>query len=263
MSLVEGSLDLGFGVVFEELYGRDGLGKLDGRFTQYLRSGDSELCTRFEAARANPSSLTPKEQSALILAIAPHLEDFLGELFGITPELHALQQRHHRLAPMLALKRQFVVKKAISGVSAEQAEALDGPALAVELEALFGEPLTDDSFTSHVSGWLTAEEQHVPELALAARYAAWAALSTEGRKRNYKGVLLRTPHKLVMEHLVDVEIEEKDGIPRFRLPDDELRHRDGFALTDAGMDLPRAVGQAHYCIKCHNQGKDSCSTGLR
>ncbi len=263
MSLVEGSLDLGFGVVFEELYGRDGLGRLDERFTQYLRSGDSELSARFEAARANPSSLTSKEQSALILAIAPHLEDFLGELFGIAPELHALRQRHHRLAPMLALKRQFVVKKAISGVSTEQAEAIDGPALAVELEMLFGEPVTDDSFTAHVSAWLAAEEQHARELAFAAQYAAWAALSTEGRRQNHKGVLFRTPHKLVMEHLVDVKIEEKDGIPRFRLPDDELRHRDGFALTDAGMDLPRAVGQAHYCIKCHNQGKDSCSTGLR
>ncbi|MGC4052154.1 MAG: hypothetical protein QM757_22685 [Paludibaculum sp.] len=65
------------------------------------------------------------------------------------------------------------------------------------------------------------------ELALAAQYAAWAALSAEGRKLNHKGVLFRTPHKLVMEHLVDVEIEEKDGIPRFRLPDDDLRHRDG------------------------------------
>lgn len=143
------------------------------------------------------------------------------------------------------------------------AEEIDGPALVAQLAVLFGEPVTDDSYTRHVSAWLAAEEQHLSELVLAGQYAAWAALSAEGRKQHYKGVLFRTPHKLVMEHLVDVEIEEKDGVPRFRLPDDELRHREGFALTDAGMDLPRAVGQAHYCIKCHNQGKDSCSTGLR
>jgi NADPH-dependent glutamate synthase beta subunit-like oxidoreductase/NAD(P)H-flavin reductase len=43
----------------------------------------------------------------------------------------------------------------------------------------------------------------------------------------------------------------------------ELRYRDGFALTDAGMDSLHAMSEAHYCIKCHNQGKDSCSTGLR
>ncbi len=29
------------------------------------------------------------------------------------------------------------------------------------------------------------------------------------------------------------------------------------------MDLAGALDQAHYCIKCHNQGKDSCSTGLK
>ena len=29
------------------------------------------------------------------------------------------------------------------------------------------------------------------------------------------------------------------------------------------MDLPARLDQAHYCIKCHNQGKDSCSTGTQ
>src|ERR1700689_1538916 len=29
------------------------------------------------------------------------------------------------------------------------------------------------------------------------------------------------------------------------------------------MALEGALDQAHYCIKCHNQGKDSCSTGLK
>ena len=29
------------------------------------------------------------------------------------------------------------------------------------------------------------------------------------------------------------------------------------------MNLTAALDQAHYCIKCHNQGKDSCSTGLK
>ena len=29
------------------------------------------------------------------------------------------------------------------------------------------------------------------------------------------------------------------------------------------MNLNAALDQANYCIKCHNQGKDSCSTGLK
>ena len=29
------------------------------------------------------------------------------------------------------------------------------------------------------------------------------------------------------------------------------------------MDLNHALDQANYCIFCHNQGKDSCSKGLK
>ncbi len=47
------------------------------------------------------------------------------------------------------------------------------------------------------------------------------------------------------------------------MPQDRWRDREGFKLTDPGMDLTGALDQAHYCIKCHNQAKDSCSTGLK
>ncbi len=42
-----------------------------------------------------------------------------------------------------------------------------------------------------------------------------------------------------------------------------LRRREGFKLTDAGTDLVGALDQANYCIWCHEQGRDSCSHGLK
>ena len=42
-----------------------------------------------------------------------------------------------------------------------------------------------------------------------------------------------------------------------------LRRREGLKLTDHGASLTEALDQAHYCIQCHPQGKDSCSGGLR
>ncbi len=48
-----------------------------------------------------------------------------------------------------------------------------------------------------------------------------------------------------------------------RLPRAAWRHREGFGLTDPGTDLTGALDQANYCIWCHNQGKDSCSKGLK
>src|SRR5687768_13556891 len=47
------------------------------------------------------------------------------------------------------------------------------------------------------------------------------------------------------------------------IPVVEARQREGFALTDAGTDLVGALDQANYCIWCHEQGKDSCSKGLK
>ena len=48
-----------------------------------------------------------------------------------------------------------------------------------------------------------------------------------------------------------------------RLPPEHWRAREGFELTDPGTDLAGAQDEANYCIWCHNQGKDSCSSGLK
>ena len=74
---------------------------------------------------------------------------------------------------------------------------------------------------------------------------------------------VQVPHKLEMEHLIPVETLIDSGVARLALPEHEWRHREGFKLTDPGMDLNAALDQANYCIKCHNQEKDSCSTGLK
>src|SRR6185295_19876474 len=198
-------LDLKFGLSFEDLYRREGLVRLDARFRQHLQVVDAALLQRLVAARENLSALDRKRQSDLIVELAPHVEDFIGELFGISGALRTLQTKHHSLAPIYALKRRFVQKKAISGVSKDQASAINGLGVAAELEALFNEPLTEASFVEHVSHWLDAEPEHESQLKLAAQYAAWAALSPAGIEKYHHGVLFRVPHKLEMTHLIPVE----------------------------------------------------------
>ena len=258
-------LHLAFGFSFEDLYTRDGIVKLDAAFLHQLQATDAGLRARLGEARANPAGLERKSASELIIALAPHLEDFVGELFDIAEDLTALQARHHALAPLNALKRKFIKKKAISGVKEEQANALNGMALAAELESLFGEPLTEASYAEHVNRWLENEEEHKTQLDIAAKYGAWAALSEAGRERyGHHSVLFRVPQKLVMERMVPVEsLTTPNGVHNQILADHHLRHREGFKLTDPGMGLAGALDQANYCIKCHNQGKDSCSTGLK
>ena len=256
-------LHLALGFRFEDLYSRAGLARIDAAFCHSLQAADAALLRKMMEARKDPAALARKPQSELMIALAPHLEDFIGELFGIAAEVRALQAKHDALAPLYALKRKFIQKKAISGMTAEKAALIHGGALAAELESLFGEPLTEQSFVEHVSRWLETEADHPQQLAAAQQYAAWAALSPAGRHKHAHGVLFKVPHKLDMEHLVPVETLQVNGIAELALAERHWRHREGFKLTDAGMNLTGALDQAHYCIKCHNQGKDSCSTGLK
>src|ERR1700722_16354834 len=87
--------ELGFGLGFEDLYAREGLLRLDAAFLDQLLKTDVGLHLQLTGARANPGARTDKERSELIIALAPHVEDFLGQLFGITNDVEALQARHN------------------------------------------------------------------------------------------------------------------------------------------------------------------------
>ena len=258
------TLTLSFGLAFEDLYRHEGLVKIEVAFRAALRASDAALDDRLSAARADAgASLTAKQRSELIVDLAPHVEDFLGELFHIAPELRALTERHHALAPLYSVKRRFVQKKALTGMTPEKVAAIDGPTAGNALEAMFGEPLTEDSFVTHVSRWLDAEADHAEQLSIAQRYAAWATLSPAGQAKYGAGTLFRTPHKLDPHHLVPSKAIQTNGLVQLQFTSEHWRSRDGFGLTDPGTDLKGALDNAPYCIKCHNQGKDSCSTGLR
>ena len=147
--------------------------------------------------------------------------------------------------------------------SAREAEGFDGPALERELEAAFGEPFSELAYARHVAKWQEDETADAQHLDAALRYAAWAAHTEAGKARHRSGVLFKTPGKLDPQRLVPVVTDESGGYRSHRLERHHLRRRDGFKLTDAGADLVHALDEANYCIWCHEQGKDSCSKGLK
>jgi NADPH-dependent glutamate synthase beta subunit-like oxidoreductase/NAD(P)H-flavin reductase len=274
-------LTLGFGLRFEDLYSRDGLVRLDCCFVDVLKVRDADLHNRLMAARAAPDQVAGKAESDLIVELAPALEDFIAELFGIASEARVLEARHQALAPLYTVKRLFVQRRATKKYSPEQAAAFDGQALRAELEPLIGGELTEMRFAERVDAWMQAEAENSAALAseasgqrgdvlevraaleLAARYAAWATHTPDGQRRHKGGILFKVPHKVDPHHLVPVETEVVDGVTMLKLPKSHRRARDGFALTDPGTDLTGALDHANYCIWCHNQGKDSCSKGLK
>ena len=257
------TLQLADGFAFSDLYARDGLVRLDGRFCAHLKDVDAGLFNRLMAARAEPDKLDAKDESQLVIDLAPHIEDFTSGLFGIREEARALAARHDALAPLYEVKRQFVQRRAVKDIGPEAAAALDGAALTRNLEALIGGTLTEDSYAASVLAWLTDATANADALDVAKKYASWAVQAPAGKAKHGRGVLFRVPRKPDPMHLVPAETVVIDGVEMLRLDPHHWRRRDGFGLTDAGTDLKGALDQANYCIWCHNQGKDSCSKGLR
>jgi NADPH-dependent glutamate synthase beta subunit-like oxidoreductase/NAD(P)H-flavin reductase len=254
-------LTLAHGLAFDALYSREGLLQLDALFLARLRHTDAALAAALERARQDPVLLAKLEESQLLIALAPHLEDFVAHLFGIEDQVQALAARHNALAPLYVVKRTFVQRRAMARIKPDEAARIDGPALETELAGLIGEPVSELAFARTVTEWLKDEPAHAAQLDLAARYAAWAAHTPAGRARHAGDVLFRAPAKLDPLHLVPAQVDDAGAFRSYSGA--HLRRREGFALTDAGTDLTGALDHANYCIWCHEQGRDSCSHGLR
>jgi NADPH-dependent glutamate synthase beta subunit-like oxidoreductase/NAD(P)H-flavin reductase len=254
-------LALGFGLTFPELYTRQGLLRLDASFLEFLGGSDGNLRARLESARAHPDPLAAKDESELLVALAPHLEDFTAALFGIRAEAQALAARHHELAPIYGCKRLFVQRKAMNAYKADAAATFDGAALEKQLAGWFGEAFSELAFARNVAAWQKDEPGNAEKLDIALRYAAWASHTSAGHHKHRDGVLFKAPKKLDFQNLVPLVTQEENGVTVHTLA--HIRRRHGFALTDAGTDLNGALDQTNYCIWCHEQGRDSCSHGLK
>ena len=263
-------LKLAFDLAFADLYDRVGLSRVDQAFLAHLTEADAGLAARLGEARANPAVITSKLESELLLGIAPYLDDFLGELFGIAGEVSALAARHHELAPLFEVKRQFVQRKAAKAFDAATLASFEAVALTADVAGLIG--ATADgieafelAFARHVKHWQADEPAFEGSLETALKYAAWALLTDAGAHRHARGVLFKAPRKIdpltVIDHAIDRR--EQDGTTTFSIKPAHIRRRQGFKLTDPGTNLGGALDEANYCIWCHKQGKDSCSTGLK
>jgi len=280
---VAAALDLAYGLRFEDLYSREGLLRIDAAFLVKLRDTDAGLAQRLADARtaltdptkqdSTEPALSVRDEAALLLEIGPHVDTFVGRLFGIGDTLGALRDAHHALDPLYEVKLKFVRREATK-VTPADLTGFDADAALNEIEAWLGEPFDELTFARAVlSAQSTQADEAAPDelratararLAVALRYSAWAASTEAGAQRHSDDVLFRLPGKVDPLHMLGHAREHGDkGVRTFTIDPEHLRQREGFALTDAGTDLRGALDQANYCIWCHKQGKDSCSKGMK
>lgn len=256
-------LKLAHHLSFSDLYDNDGLIRLDEAFVEYMQGTGDDLAQRLASARKDPDGLDNKATSDLIADLSPHVDDFIGQLFGIAPQVRELAERHHDLAVLFVCKRLFVQRQAAKKIKAEEAQSIDGPALEDQLAGLMDGPLDQLTFARTVMAWLDDEQTNADSLDVARRYAAWAFHTKDGKARHSGDVLFKGPQKVDFMNLVEAETFHDHGIDILHLPPRSQIPRDGFALTDHGCDLIGALDQANYCVICHDRGKDSCSRGIR
>lgn len=251
---------LGYGISFPELYERQGLNKIDQAFLEALGAADADLRDRLLRARAEPTSLSAKAEAELIIAVSPHLDDFLAELFRIRSAIAELREKQDSLAPLYQAKRLFVQRRALKEIPAEEAAKLDSNYLALDYAVRTGEAFSELKFARKVLSWLDDEANHAEDLKFAARLAA-AKVAANAHAAHPTGVLFKVPAKHDPLNMVPTQTVDHCGVAALQSDPSHLRRREGFNLTDSGTDLAGALDEINYCILCHHQGRDSCSKG--
>jgi len=246
----------------EALRTAEGLAGLDADFLAAVGAQDPDLHARLLAFR-DAAAPPPREHSALLLAVAPHLEAFLVELFGIESPVAALRAEIAGHDPVLRFKNEFVLRRARK----LRMDPPDDPEAAFDelddwLEArLPGEPGDREArVAAFAAGLLRDPERHADAVERLTRWCQLARQSATGTAAVAGWTAFKLPARVDHAALVRLEPVPADAIPRLHRR--TWRRRDGFRLTDPRMDQRHVQGEVNYCIYCHEHDGDFCSKGF-
>src|SRR5690606_20120087 len=122
----------------------------------------------------NQVELDKKDESNMLIALAPIVEEFIGELFNIRAEVSKSQFAHTELGDLFSAKRLFVQRAAAKlSKPADIAAGFDYKKAEAELASLFGGEFNERNYAHHVVKWMDANDNE--KLTLAAHYANWAS----------------------------------------------------------------------------------------
>lgn len=259
----ENILKARFGLVFDDLYSREGLLKLDQKFAEYLNEKNPEIAASLASCRPElAGSITHAQKSQILIDAARLLENFLAELFNIEKENAALKKRHDELQKIYHVRREFVQRDVAKKIGAREFEQILKQVQDDVGDCRYPELVLGSNFGPAILKQLNITYQDIDDLEkqlatkifqqenleLLTHYTAWALHSNAGQRLHKSGALFILPKKIDHQNLISPNIEKSK--------------RDGFDLTDKGFGLNRVLAESHYCIFCHKQEKDSCRSGI-
>jgi len=255
---------------------------LDQVFLQALRDADPELGAEFTRYRdVGGKGFERTQESRLLSRVAPHVGTFVARLFHIEEDYAALCARVRADEVVFEWKRQFVERVVFKDKGAELSIADKDP---VELEFAYREVvdavMPDATLTSDPERELAvvttslqrtidtssdpatlAQAQH--QLGAVTAWVRAVALHPSLAQRRRQFTCFHVPHKTDYNELVP-RTRPRPQLPEYFMgPSETRRQRDGFNLTDPRFNQRENLRESHYCLTCHQRGKDSCATGLR
>ena len=255
---------------------------LDRAFLAEIHNADPVLAADFILYRDSGGKDRDKlQESNLLIKVAPHIGSFIARLFHIDKQHNELCERVRADQVVFRWKRNFVERHVLKNPPSPDELARMDP---VELEFSYREVIDalmpDASLTSDPERELAVVSTMLQEAiesgpagndagetveANMARVLAWnraLAFHPALAQRRKQITSLHTVRKTDYHELVP-RIRPRADLPEYFMgPPDTRRHRDGFDLTDARYTPRENLRESHYCLTCHERGKDSCSTGL-
>ena len=258
---------------FADLHQPERLADLHARFVADVRAVEPDLWERWEAHGRLPAALGPVERSALLVAMAPHVSRFVARLFSVGAEAEALAAATRAYDDLFRFKIDFVRRRALpllKGGAPVVASAADHAWVEAAVGASID--LRERELRLAAAGCALLDREEAARIT--ADEAAKAAVTVEiDALRRWcaahvhdpalaSWVIFRFPETLDYGHLVHV-VRPDPARPQVLVgPDETLRRRDGFALTDPRAGVRERLSEIHYCVLCHERDKDSCSKGI-
>lgn len=253
------------GISYHALHTAEGLTQWDAQFLSFLQAEQPTLHDQLLAYR-NEHTFSSRDESYFLIALAPWVESFVAAQFDIEDAVCALQTRTLSHDPIFAFQAFYVKRQAKRTLGQLDALpdfiALDqwlGDALA---KAGLTHPDRELAVAKYGQQLLEAPEKNAHEIDQLVLWCVGALTTEVGQHATHRWASLRLPQKLNFENLVPVTPLPDDAFGRLQGHPEQFRHRDGFGLTDPRMSQREALHEVHYCVYCHKNDGDYCSTGF-
>lgn len=232
---------------FDALFTASGLEKLDQRFLAYLQENNTRLSATLADYRHGKLT-DAKTISQFIVDCAPILENFLAKFFDIEKAITAQREAIQRETVIFAFKKHFVLREAKRALK----KSADLPPFA-ELDNQLSQQLpknTDKEYivAQYAENLLTDPQRYANDIQQLIDWCVQALATKAGQIAVKNWVSFHLPQRLDYQDLVKTP--------------ENLRHREGFELTDPRMTQREVLDEIHYCVYCHQNDGDFCSKGF-